>query len=101
MAAITNVSTYSVLSRPARLSVHLLEHLTEAGSLRCVSLGTDRSEELALRASGGDCDALAILVTRARCKGARDAQEKLARVVRPRIQKHIRRYLTQRCRPSI
>jgi RNA polymerase sigma factor (sigma-70 family) len=58
-------------------------------------------EELARRASAGDRDALAILVARARNKGAREAQGQLARVVRPGIQEHIRRYLVQRCRPSI
>jgi RNA polymerase sigma factor (sigma-70 family) len=69
-----------------------------------VATGTDAStdgEELARRASAGDRDALAILVTRAQRKGAREAQGQLVRVVRPGIQEHIRRYLAQRCRPSI
>jgi RNA polymerase sigma factor (sigma-70 family) len=68
-----------------------------------VSTGSDEElndGELAGRASAGDRDALATLVTRAACKGAREAQGKLVQVIRPGIQEHIRRYLAQRCPPS-
>lgn len=82
----------------------LLEQVAEPARLRAVSTGADHSSqgvELERRASAGDRDALAILLTLARCEGACEAQGRLVRVVRPGIQEHIRRYLTQRCRPSI
>jgi len=81
-----------------------LEDSPEVGTIVSVSSEADHladGEELARRASAGDREALAILVRRARGKGAREAQGKLVRVVRPGIQEHIRRYLAQRCSPSL
>jgi hypothetical protein len=57
--------------------------------------------QLVKRASAGDTDALAMLITRARSKAARAAKASLVRVVRPAIREYIRQYLAQRCSPSM